>query len=656
MKGFTITKYLHHCWGLVFFLFFHLSLLSEPIEVINETSYPLGKFIYYFEDKSNEISFSDVLAGKYEANFEKSRSESPNFGFKDSSYWAKIEIENKGLPQKDFFIEQAFPPIDFFEIYYQENSDWKNIQLGDSFPFYHRIYTHRNFIIPVEIPTHTKKTFYFKMKTKSVSVFRLILYSTEAFHTRTEEYNFFYGFFYGILIILFIKNIFLFIILREKIYSYYVLFVFGIGMYFWVFNGFAFQYFWPNQMNWNDLSNPFFMTLAIFGAAKTSIHFLDIVHYSPRARIVMDALAYLTLLNTLFVFIFPYKYVLYYLYIMITPVAVSIFIAAIISYLRKNPMAKFFLTGYISLIVSAFLVALNNLGIRSSYASPDLLQGASCFAICILSLGLSNRYYVLRQQKLELESKAFQINTRLNRIENELEIAKKIHESLLPSVVSERLNLRLSAKYISSSEISGDFYDFHSLEGKHLGVFIADVTGHGVPAALFSSIVKFAFSREWENMKEPSRLLSNMNTSLFEKIGNNLLSAGYLYIDQISRRITYASCGHPPLLIWKKEDKEFIELKPKGRLIGISREIVLFDSILKLEEGDRILFYTDGLWECENEKGIPFGETALQRFTAEKENLKAEEFANSLIETLQDYSKSSGNFSDDVTFIVIDIL
>ena len=123
-----------------------------------------------------------------------------------------------------------------------------------------------------------------------------------------------------------------------------------------------------------------------------------------------------------------------------------------------------------------------------------------------------------------------------------------------------------------------------------------------------------------------------------------------------NRRLTYASCGHPPLLIWKKEEKDFIELKPRGRLIGISRDIILHDTIYKLEKGDRVLFYTDGLIECEDSQENQFGEKALLRFTMHNEDLDAEEFANELVKKLTEYSATPGKFNDDVTFIVIDIL
>ncbi len=642
---------------LIIIQLFSVSVDSQNVIIQDENSvYPLGKAVFYYEDRTGNKKIEDIAKIEFSDQFILSKEDNPSFGFQDSTYWIKINVENRSVIQSHFYLEEAFPPMDLIELFFFENGSFQNIALGDRFPFDDRIIKHRNHVFPITLLHGNSRTFFLKLKTKSVMVFRLTLFEENAFHIKTAKEQFFYGIFYGVILLLIIINIFLFFSLREKVYFYYTLYTFFLGMYFYVFNGFAYKHLWSNSSYWNDIANPFFMTLTLFTAIRTSIHFLKIQEYSTTIRDVLDALSLLTLLNIFFLFIFPYKFAFYYIYILIGPIATTILVGAIISLFRKNPMAKFFLLGFSGFMVCAIFIALNNLGVLAGYASPDLMQIASTIAIILLSIGLAYRNYILKQQNLEIETRSIQINSRLSRIQSELEISKKIHESLLPSTLPVMKNARIHAKYLPSSEIGGDFYDFHYLDGKHIGIFIADVTGHGVPAALFASTVKFSFSREIELMKEPSKLLANINSALFEKIGNNLLSAAYLYLDVINRRIVYASCGHPPLLIWKKEERDFIELKPRGRLIGISRDIILHDTIYKLEEGDRILFYTDGLIECENSIGVPFGEEALYKFTTQNEDLNAEDFSNSLVKRLNEYSSTPGKFSDDVTFIILDIL
>jgi serine phosphatase RsbU (regulator of sigma subunit) len=632
-------------------------IISNSVLLNDEVSeYSLGKKISYYKDDSGKKTIAEISNPEFLMNFVQSKEDNPSFGFQDSTYWIRIHFENQIGENSHFFLEEAFPPMDFMEVYFQEEGQFQSIILGDSIPFHHRIVNHRNHIIPLTILPGSSKTIFLKLRTKSVMVFRMKLFEERAFYTTTSREQFFFGIFYGIFLLLIFTNIFLYFSLKEKLYFYFVVFTFCLGMYFFVFNGFAYALLWPESSHWNDIANPLFMTLTLLTAIRTSIHFLRIIEYSTTIKNILDFLSVLTLLNLFFLFILPYKFAFYYIYIIIGPVAITILVGAVISLFRKNPMAKFFLLGFSGFIICAVFIALNNLGILAGYASPDLMQIASGIAIVLLSIGLAYRYYILKQQNSEIETKSIQINARLSRIQNELEISKKIHESLLPAKLPILKNAKMHAMYLPSGEIGGDFYDFHYSENKYLGVFIADVTGHGVPAALFASTVKFSFSREIELLKEPSKLLANINASLFEKIGNNLLSAGYFYLDLYNRRITYASCGHPPLLIWKKEDKEFIELKPRGRLIGISRDIVLHDTIYKLEEGDRILFYTDGLIECENTQEEAFGEKALHRFTFQNEDLNAEDFSNSLVKALNEYSSTPGRFSDDVTFIVVDIL
>jgi len=620
------------------------------------SKYPLGKSLSYFEDKTNQLKIEEIASPEFFKLFLSSNHDNPSFGFQDSTYWIKIDFHNQCLTKNNFYLEEAFPPIDFIEVYTLENGKFQSLILGDNIPFNARIVNHRNHVIPLSIGTGESKTYFLKLKTKSVMVFRMTLFDVDSFYEKTTREQFFFGMFYGILILLVLKNIYLYLSLKEKLYIYYVMFTFSMGMYFFVFNGFAYAYFWPNSTYWNDIANPFFMTLSLLTSIRTSIHFLKIQEYSVRIKDILDVESVLVLLNLFLLFLIPYKFAFYYIYILIAPVGITILVGTVISLFRNNPMAKFFLLGFSGFIVCSVFIMMNNLGILSGYASPDLMQIASGIAISLLSIGLANRYYILKKQNVEIETKYIQINSRLSRIQNELEISKKIHESLLPASLPKIKNARMHAKYLPSGEIGGDFYDIFHSEENHLGVFIADVTGHGVPAALFASTVKFSFSRETELIKEPSKLLANINASLFERIGNNLLSAGYFYLDLQKRRLTYASCGHPPLLIWRKEEKEFIELKPRGRLIGISRDIVLHDTIMKLEVGDRILFYTDGLIECENSNGDQFGEKALYKFAVMNEDMTAEQFSNSLVNSLNEYSATPGRFSDDVTFIVIDIL
>ena len=638
-----------------------LSLVSPAISntvFVNqvESSYPLGKNLSYYIDDTNQLGIEEVSSPDFDSKFIQSNTYDPSFGFQESTFWVKISIKNERTKGSNFYLEEAFAPIDFIEIYTREENEFHKTTLGDNYPFHHRTIKHRNHVAAIFISPENTKTLYLKFNTKSVMVFRLTLHDESSISMKTSQEQFFFGMFYGIILVLLFTNCFLYFSLKEKLYLYYIAYTFSLGMYFFVFNGFAFSFFWSNSIYWNDLAIPFFMTLIVLTGTRTSIHFLKLSEYSKTVKKVLDIFSVLVSLDLFFLFLLPFKYSFYYLYILIIPTAVVIFWGAGVSLIRKNPLAKFFVLGFSSFIICGFLTVLNNLGVLKGYLSPDLMQMASGISIIILSIGLAHRYYLLKQQNLEIETKSVLINSRLNQIQNELEISKKIHESLLPSKLPSLKSARIFAKYLPSGEIGGDFFDYYYLEDKFLGVFIADVTGHGVPAALFASIVKFSFSRETEFMKDPAKLLANINSSLFERIGNNFLSAGYFCLDLNSRRITYASCGHPPLLIWKKEEKEFIELKPKGRLIGIAPEIVLHDTIYKLEEGDRILFYTDGLIECENAEGIPFAENALYRFTLQNENLSAEDFSNALVLTLNQYSSTPGHFSDDVTFIVIDVL
>ncbi len=237
----------------------------------------------------------------------------------------------------------------------------------------------------------------------------------------------------------------------------------------------------------------------------------------------------------------------------------------------------------------------------------------------------------------------------------EINTASRIHRTILPSGVPKIEGLDMYAVYIPSNTIGGDFYDFYQKDNK-VGIFIADVTGHGIPASLFASSVKYCFSKGVKYFIEPNRLLAYINSALYQKLGNQLLTASYALIDSSAKTLSYSSCGHPPLLIWKSKENKMIEIKPKGKMIGIQQDIQLEKVTMDLDPGNRILFYTDGLTECENSKGESYGDGFLEEFFKKSNGIKTKGTSKLLLKDLSRFSGAKVRYQDDITYILIDVL
>ena len=140
---------------------------------------------------------------------------------------------------------------------------------------------------------------------------------------------------------------------------------------------------------------------------------------------------------------------------------------------------------------------------------------------------------------------------RLHSIESELAIAQEIQASILPGKNPEVKNLAVAAAYRPMTAVAGDFYDFIAVDESRAGFLVADVTGHGVPAALIASMIKVAIQSLAPYADDPSEVLSGLNRILFAQLRAQLVSAAYLWIDTERRRALYSAAGHPPLLHWR---------------------------------------------------------------------------------------------------------
>ncbi|MCR9144346.1 MAG: SpoIIE family protein phosphatase [bacterium] len=242
-------------------------------------------------------------------------------------------------------------------------------------------------------------------------------------------------------------------------------------------------------------------------------------------------------------------------------------------------------------------------------------------------------------------------------IKHELELAQKIQASILPSRMPVLPGLGVHSFYEPMSAVGGDFFGFHESDG-HLGVLVADVVGHGVPAAMIASIVRVAFNIQKDRDRDAAEVLLGMERVLLESgmMNGNFVTACYVSIDLKSRRLQTANAGHPPLLI-HRPGGEVVSLRPSGSILGFLKEGGAEVAEFDLSAGDRIFAFTDGLFECGHGDNV-FGQERLLQTFRENAEAKAEDFMQRLIEQLSDWNRRHGpsdGFEDDLTAVIVDI-
>lgn len=245
---------------------------------------------------------------------------------------------------------------------------------------------------------------------------------------------------------------------------------------------------------------------------------------------------------------------------------------------------------------------------------------------------------------------------RLTAIENELAIARQLQFSILPTTTPRIRNLRVSAAYEPMTAVAGDFYEFLPADEYRAGFLVADVSGHGVPAALFASMVKVAAQSAAEHSGDPGELLRRMRDILSGHLQGQFVSAAYLWIDTETGRARYSAAGHPPLFCWRAAEGSLDRIESNGTLLGVPLDDDFPVAEIAFSPGDRFLLYTDGITEPENQAGEAFGDRQIERILRDGQSQPAAELSGRILAQLRSWQPASAPQQDDLTLIVIDLL
>jgi sigma-B regulation protein RsbU (phosphoserine phosphatase) len=180
------------------------------------------------------------------------------------------------------------------------------------------------------------------------------------------------------------------------------------------------------------------------------------------------------------------------------------------------------------------------------------------FAVLLGTLG-----YVAARRTLDRDRQ-------LGAIQKELDVARQIQMSILPSAYPDSGCFRIGARYVPMMSVAGDFYDFVATGEQQAGILIADVSGHGVPAALIASMVKLAALSQRDNAANPAGLLFGMNQALCGNTQNQFVTAAYVHLDAATETLRYSAAAHPPMLLVR--DGVVLEIEENGLMpMGCTR-------------------------------------------------------------------------------------
>ncbi|MFH1655719.1 MAG: PP2C family protein-serine/threonine phosphatase [Candidatus Omnitrophota bacterium] len=240
-------------------------------------------------------------------------------------------------------------------------------------------------------------------------------------------------------------------------------------------------------------------------------------------------------------------------------------------------------------------------------------------------------------------------------MEKELELAKKVHQTLIPKSISTD-QVDIAVMYLPMSYIGGDYAKFHFVDKDKLIFIICDVTGHGVSAALLVNRLHAEFERLSREGKEPGILLKELDKFIGEdfKGSNMYISAFCGLLDFKQKSFFYSNYGHPTQYFYRTTDSTIVYLGSQTALLGLALgDEGVHQHRIDFEKGNKIFMFTDGVIETKGMAKEEFGKKRLEEFIKHNHILKVDSFNQKLLNTLNVFQ--SENFEDDIFVLTVDI-
>lgn len=247
----------------------------------------------------------------------------------------------------------------------------------------------------------------------------------------------------------------------------------------------------------------------------------------------------------------------------------------------------------------------------------------------------------VEQRTAELNNANEELTEINKKFRSELEMARRVQQGIIPDEASfpRRDEMRLASVYESMGTVGGDLYDVIRIGKNSYGFLIADVSGHGVPAALITTMAKVSFNTHSHWGTAPAQICDKVNRETHQLIADlgYYLTAYYGILDLEDGRFEYTNAGHHPALLCRAEDGKVEKLDTEGLFIGISENGKYTSGSAVMAPGDKILLFTDGIVEARNDAGEKYGFERLIPFFADHRDMRPKDLVAALLKEIDKF-------------------
>ena len=259
---------------------------------------------------------------------------------------------------------------------------------------------------------------------------------------------------------------------------------------------------------------------------------------------------------------------------------------------------------------------------------------------------------LLNRRTYKLLDKEVRIHDEQEKARTELNVAKDIQMNTLPDEFVDAKDVEIVGELKAAREVGGDLYDYLDIDENHVAVLIGDVSGKGVPAAMFMMKTITSFRDFAAPNKTPSQILKEVNASIFKGNKKSMFVTCFLAIlDKRNGKVVYANAGHNPPIVGSNRKYEYLKCS-SGFLLGCFKDAIVKDEEITLKPGESITLYTDGITEANNIKGELFGEERLLKVFNRQDYTCTVELHHSIKDEIFSFVKDAPQ-SDDITFVTM---
>lgn len=377
--------------------------VAEPLVLDdgdNDEGHPLEPHMTVLFDRDGTMDLAEVQAAASRGEFQPLTASGANFGYEHRDVWLKFTINATAGGR--YIVEMPYAPLDRVTLHVPL-ATWPGQRMqraGDLEPFTDWPIDYRMPSFPINLMPNQTVTAYLEVSSTGAVRAPAILWHENAFNSATRMTGYLLGSYYGMVIAMSIHNLLLFASLRDRNYLYYVLTISTIGLFAFTYNGFAFQFLWPESPRWNLIAVPLSAAVANIALLRFSRSFLDLRRYTPLAARLLCWLQVSATALALSIFLLPYRLSATLATLLVLVSVVTILVSATLCWSWGNRQARYFMLGWSTLLVGALAFAFSQQGIIPSNAiTRNAVQAGASLEMILLAFALADRMRILQRER-----------------------------------------------------------------------------------------------------------------------------------------------------------------------------------------------------------------------------------------------------------------